>query len=84
MELDNHVFIPREDFFALQAAAAEPPTATERVANTAQGLVIFAGLGAVAVATFTGICYAADWVEQKREDRQDRRKNRKLSSVKTS
>lgn len=71
-DLSQSVIIPREDLIELQTAAfdnSHVPTVGERVGNTTQALVTFAGIAAAITGATWGWAKANDWLENRRHKR---------------
>lgn len=81
--LSNSVIMPREDFIELSEAAWNQPTpsAGERVAGTLQTTVVCAALAGMVAGASWGWATAAEWLEEKRFQRELRRKESEKSAT---
>lgn len=67
--LSDSVIMPREDFIELSTVAfdnSHVPSLGERVGQTAQTTLIFAGMSAAFLAASWGRMKAQDWLEERR------------------
>lgn len=64
----DHVAMPRDDYYELQAAADnQPPMSTgQRVASTVHSTAVVIGIAAAVTAGSWGWAKAVDWLEDRR------------------
>lgn len=74
MDLNNHIFLPKEDYYELLAASWAPKTTGDRIATTVQTVIFFAAFSGAAVGGSWGIVKAVNWLEKRRLEREPQKK----------